>query len=73
MKRTMMYLRLELKVCEGCGALWLRSQPKNTVYCKHCAVRLASFPARRKHAGGRPRGVRSTGHSPIRTAIGGAR
>ena len=51
----MMYLRMELKVCEGCGALWLRSGERAHVYCTSCSTRLMSFPVRRKHAGGRPR------------------
>ncbi len=51
-------LRLELKVCEGCGALWLRAgcpgaasaqqAPRaNNVYCKSCVRMLAAFPAAR--------------------------
>jgi hypothetical protein len=51
----MNYLRLELKVCEGCGALWIR--PVNDgVYCRPCLHQLVSFPApKAKHVGGRPR------------------
>ena len=55
----MNYLRMELKVCEGCGALWLRngySGPDTThsnttarlhtdVYCKPCVRTLAQMPA----------------------------
>ena len=39
--------RIDLKVCEGCGALWVRAQAGSTpagVYCRRCAGRLSSFP-----------------------------
>jgi hypothetical protein len=50
----MNYLRLTLKVCEGCGALWLR-RSIDGVYCAPCVRQLSYFPsARGKHAGGRP-------------------
>jgi len=52
----MNYLRLDLKVCEGCGALWLRAGTKDGVYCRACSHNLISFPAPKgKHEGGRPR------------------
>ena len=38
-------LCMELKVCEGCGALWLRAGKISGVYCRTCATRLAEFPA----------------------------
>jgi hypothetical protein len=51
----MTYLRLEVKICEGCGALWLR-RSTDGVYCFACSSRLASFPVPTgKHRGGRPR------------------
>lgn len=51
----MKYLRLELKVCEGCGALWLRTGVWDGVYCSLCALQLSDFPLPKgKHAGGRP-------------------
>jgi predicted amidophosphoribosyltransferase len=55
-------LRLVLKVCEGCGALWLRTQAAESVYCRRCAEHLAHFPAPRgRHAGGRkPRLARAS-------------
>jgi len=50
----MNYLRLELKVCEGCGVLWLRTGVGDGVYCQKCAFQLSAFPAARgKHGGGR--------------------
>jgi hypothetical protein len=52
----MKYLRLELKVCEGCGALFFRQVSIDGPYCPACAHHLAGFPPTRlKHAGGRPR------------------
>lgn len=73
----MNYLSLDLKVCEGCGALWLRSGPTDGVYCRGCAHHLARFPQPRpRHAGGRkPRLTRTSGCSLNRPAptVGGAR
>jgi hypothetical protein len=45
-------IRVELKVCEVCGALWLRAAGQG-VYCRGCAVRLAEFPASRMRRMGR--------------------
>src|ERR1700742_1846389 len=36
----MMYLKVNLKVCEGCGGLWFRTQDRIDVYCSSCAGRL---------------------------------
>jgi len=36
--------RVELKVCEACGALWLRAVDHG-VYCRGCALWLSEFPA----------------------------
>ena len=41
-------LRLELKVCESCGVLWLRKCAGDGVYCVGCKRRLADFPAPRR-------------------------
>ena len=40
----MTYLKMTLKVCEGCGNLWLRGQAGTTVYCQRCAEMLKNFP-----------------------------
>ena len=37
----MEYLRVQLKVCEGCGGLWFRSQSTEDVYGRCCAGKLA--------------------------------
>ncbi len=47
----MNHLRMELKICEGCGALWIRAGLRNGVYCHGCSRKLADFPA--------PRGLRA--------------
>jgi hypothetical protein len=39
-----MELRVQLKVCEGCGCLWYRPQNHCSTYCRECAVRLKDFP-----------------------------
>jgi hypothetical protein len=39
-----MYLSVHLKVCEGCGCLWYRSQVDSGVYCAPCAQRFQEFP-----------------------------
>ncbi len=51
-------LRMELKVCEGCGALWVRSLAGG-VYCNRCTWMLSDFPkplSRKRR--GRPKTVR---------------
>lgn len=46
--RTMKDFRVEMKICEGCGALWLRSAGHG-IYCHGCALRLSDFPAPLMH------------------------
>ena len=40
-----MYLRIFLKVCEGCGVLWFRAQGCAEVYCPGCARKTAGSAA----------------------------
>ena len=47
--KSIVVFRRELKVCEGCGALWVRPLGQG-VYCKGCVAMLSEFP--------RPRGER---------------
>jgi hypothetical protein len=48
-------LQIELKVCESCGALWLRQVSMDGPYCPGCSRQLANFPAAKGlHPGGRP-------------------
>jgi hypothetical protein len=52
----MNYLHLELKVCEGCGMLWIRRIELDSNYCAGCTSRLVNFPVPvGRHGGGRPR------------------
>jgi uncharacterized Zn finger protein (UPF0148 family) len=39
-----MELRVQLKVCEGCGCLWYRAQTQGSVYCISCEEKLKEFP-----------------------------
>jgi hypothetical protein len=41
-------LRVELKYCERCGALWLRDPSTGNVYCEHCRPRMDDLPAQKK-------------------------
>jgi hypothetical protein len=70
----MKYLRMDLKVCEGCGSLWLRTETSNGVYCHSCALRLADFPAPKgKSRAGRKPGLSRTRCKPSQSPAGGAR
>ena len=48
-------IRVELKYCEACGALWLRPRDNNTPYCGRCENVMAelSRTGRRKPAEGK--------------------
>ena len=37
-------VRLELKYCERCGALWLRRKGSEVVYCASCAQAILELP-----------------------------
>jgi hypothetical protein len=41
-----MELRVQIKICEGCGCLWYRPQTQESVYCQECATILREFPSR---------------------------
>ena len=55
--------RVELKVCEACGSLWVRAAQQG-VYCASCAHWLKDFPAPR----GRSRRGRRKAARPAITA-----
>ncbi len=57
----MMYLRIFLKVCEGCGGLWYRAQDCTEVYCPGCAARMRTLPRRRHSTRPGRRGRRPAG------------
>jgi uncharacterized Zn finger protein (UPF0148 family) len=40
-----MELRVQLKVCEGCGTLFFRTEAEGTVYCRGCETKLRDFPS----------------------------
>jgi hypothetical protein len=66
----MEFLRVQLKVCEGCGGLWFRMQSGEEKYGRCCAGKLA------QHAQARPeerraRRRRMTVQPAV--AVGGAR
>jgi hypothetical protein len=68
-----MELRVQLKVCEGCGCLWYRAHNHGSVYCQKCEVLLMDFPApESRKRRGRP--VRNSGVRAWRLAeaVGGA-
>jgi hypothetical protein len=52
-----MELRVQLKICEGCGCLWYRAQTLGSVYCLRCETKLKDFPTpeSRIRLGRRPR------------------
>ena len=43
-------LRVELKYCERCGALWLRDPSSGHVYCEHCRPRMDELPVPKEAA-----------------------
>ncbi len=40
-----MEVRVQLKICEGCGCLWFRAQTQGSVYCRECESKLQDFPS----------------------------
>lgn len=40
----MPYQSVTLKVCEGCGTLWVRRGAAKAVYCRPCTGILEQFP-----------------------------
>lgn len=63
---------LDLKICEGCGRLWLRSHSLADVYCRRCTILFADFPAPHSR---RPKGRRCK-HTRLSVEVqstGGAR
>jgi hypothetical protein len=55
---TLMYLRICLKICEGCGSLWFRAQDNSEIYCNRCAPRLAIIPPAQRSRRSVRRGLR---------------
>jgi hypothetical protein len=69
-----MELRVQLKVCEGCGCLWYRAQTVGGVYCQRCEAKLKDFPSpESRKRRGRPIGKQLVRVWAVATATGGAR
>ena len=52
----MTYQRVMLKVCEGCGTLWIRKQAASGVYCAPCTAVFEHFPdPKTRRRPGRPK------------------
>ena len=43
-------VRMELKYCESCGALWLRDSGSARIYCGPCRSQVAQLPPERKRS-----------------------
>jgi hypothetical protein len=41
-------VRMELKYCERCGGLWMRTWGTEDVYCPTCAVQMSDLPEARR-------------------------
>lgn len=68
-----MELRVQLKICEGCGCLWYRTQPEGSVYCKACEEKLREFPSpQSRRRRGRPSRKPMTLSWTAAAALGGA-
>jgi|SRR5579883_1526637 len=65
----MTYLRVQLKVCEGCGGLWFRAQGRAEIYCFSCEGKFRCLPKATKRRRGRP----CKNATKLTTAAGGAR
>jgi Zn-finger nucleic acid-binding protein len=44
-------VRMELKYCERCGGLWLRTSGTEAVYCESCQGKIAELPPVKKSSG----------------------
>lgn len=68
-----MEMRVQLKVCEGCGCLWYRAQTLGGVYCLRCETKLKDFPSSEsRKQRGRPGRKALTKVWAVAEAIGGA-
>ena len=43
-------VRLELKYCERCGGLWMRTWGTDDIYCPPCALEMSDMPPVRRRA-----------------------
>jgi uncharacterized Zn finger protein (UPF0148 family) len=70
-----MELRVQLKICEGCGSLFYRAQTEGTIYCRGCEEKLKEFPSpeSRKRRGRRSRPTTLPRVWGVATVVEGAR
>ena len=71
----MAYQRVNLKVCEGCGTLWIREACRGEVYCRGCTGVLRHFPdpKTRLRVGRKSKDRSACGLAEPVQALGGAR
>lgn len=68
-----MEVRVQLKICEGCGCLWYRASFNEGVYCKACETKLKAFPSpESRKRRGRPCGRKLTRLCAVAEVAGGA-
>jgi predicted amidophosphoribosyltransferase len=68
-----MEVRVQLKICEGCGCLWYRTQAQKSVYCKECEEKLKNFPSpESRKRRGRPSNKRLARVWAVAEAAGGS-
>lgn len=68
-----MEMRVQLKICEGCGCLWYRAQIQGSVYCRECETKLRDFPSpETRKVRGRPSRKSPSSLWAAIEAIGGA-
>jgi len=68
-----MEVRVQLKICEGCGCLWYRAQTQGSVYCKECDTKLKDFPSpETRKRRGRPARKALVTVWAVAEAVGGA-
>jgi hypothetical protein len=65
----MPYVSLNLKVCEGCGVLWLRRSEDRQPYCLSCKEMLRNFPAKKARPAARPRRCKVHSFSLVKRGI----
>lgn len=69
-----MEMRVQLKICEGCGCLWYRAETAAGVYCKECQTKLRDFPTpESRKRRGRPVGKSLRRLWAVAAAMGGAK
>ncbi|MGA7342426.1 MAG: hypothetical protein WBE72_18925 [Terracidiphilus sp.] len=69
-----MELRVQLKICEGCGSLFYRAQFEGKIYCRGCETKLKDFPTpESRKRRGRPGRKTLPKLWAVAAAIGGAK